>query len=173
MVLSDTVSQPEVEPGIYELQKRERGKVNVFIFALNETEADTREGRMEKEIKAVRDLRKSVNPNTPLADINTLRLGQFTPGKVRPVKVIFNTEVDALSILRFKSKLDRTGKYLKYDQTKAQRAYLGKVIRELEERTANGEINIKIKYHNGTPKIVKFREAMANAGGGQKIPNNV
>ncbi|CAG9761080.1 unnamed protein product [Ceutorhynchus assimilis] len=124
--------------------------------------ADTREGRSEKEIKAVGDLRKSVNPNTPLADIKTLRLGQFTPGKIRPVKVIFNTEeavteVNALSVLRFKGILAGTGKYLKYDQTKAQRAYLGKVMQELEEITAKG---------------VKSREAMANAEGGQQRPKN-
>ncbi|CAG9760925.1 unnamed protein product [Ceutorhynchus assimilis] len=66
--------------------------------------------KAEKEIKVVGDLIKWVNPNTPLVDIKTLRLGQFTPEKLRPVKVLFNTEVDALSVLRFKSKLERTRK---------------------------------------------------------------
>ena len=50
-----------------------------------------------------------------------------------------------------------TGKYVKLDQTPAQREYLGKVLKELADRKSKGETDIKIKYINNIPKIIKYK----------------
>ena len=46
--------------------------------------------------------------------------------------------------------------YIKYDQTSMQRSYLKNLLQDLQKGTDNGETDLKIKYFNGTPKIVKF-----------------
>ena len=157
-----SAAKPIWEPAVNEIQERERRAANVLVFGINETEADSRETRIAKEKETVMNLLKRVSPNIDPTRIRLHRLGQYDQNKKRPIKVIFPTKEEAYQILRNKDTLDGDGKYIKYDQTTAQRQYLKQTLEELEERQKNGEQNLKIKYINSVPRIIKQREIQSN-----------
>lgn len=148
--------QAEVEPTIYEIQEREKRAANILIFGVKEEKIDNAEERIELQKKSVVNIIKSVNKDVPTENIKIYRLGKYNQDKVRPIKVTFSSKADALQVLRYKNKLPTdTGRYIKYDQTALQREYLKKVLAEMEGRKAKGEVNLKIKYINQIPKIIK------------------
>ena len=113
--------------------------------------------RISQEKECIENVLKEVDKDVKVNDLKLMRLGKYDPQKVRPIKVIFPTKEEALKILKQKNKLSKDNEvYIKSDQTTEQRKYLKSVIQELEDRKVKGEINLKIKYILGTPKIVKI-----------------
>lgn len=146
-----------LEPAVQELQERERRAANILLFGVKESSATTREARIEQESKAVEGILRKVDADVA-KEVKVTRLGRYDEQKIRPIKVTFPTKSDALSVLRKKSKLSDEGSvYIKSDQTVCQRNYLKTVVAELENRTKQGEQNLKIRYIGGVPKIVKVR----------------
>lgn len=58
-------------------------------------------------------------------------------------------------ILKNKNKLAIPGIYIYNDQTKMQRNYYLSIKEKLKERTERGETDIRIKYVNNIPTIIK------------------
>nr|CAI5826218.1 unnamed protein product [Callosobruchus analis] len=90
------------------------------------------------------------------------RIGRYDSNKnsSRPVKVTLASPVEVHELLRKTPMLKGSEAFKRIsifaDKTPRQMEYYKKLKRELEERIGNGETNIKIKYWNGTPKIVNF-----------------
>ena len=145
-----------LEPAIMEIQEREKRAANILIFGMKEIVAESREERLEKESKEVKNLIRTINSDISMDSIQVIRLGPpYKEQKLRPIKVIFTNKADAQKIMQQRSKIENTGCYIKRDQTLAQRNYIKSLINELKERQNKGEDNIRIKYFEGNPKIIK------------------
>lgn len=147
-----------VEPAISEMQERERRACNLLLFGVPEKREDVREIRHEKERQVVAGLIKQLDRDTPVDGLRFHRIGRFDDGKVRPVKVIFPTKEAAVRVLRLKNKLPAGNIYIKYDQTPAQREFLKGLMRELQQRKEGGEDDLRVRYRNGVPRIIKQRQ---------------
>lgn len=89
------------------------------------------------------------------------RLGQKTSRKIRPLKVVFGSQVEAALLLKKFSRdaFDDVDPSLSEvsisrDRTPNERATLDSLRQEMGQRTAAGETNLTIKYFNGVPKII-------------------
>lgn len=155
---SETV---QLEPTIQELQEREQRAAHILIFGVKESDKVARDERIESENKAVGTILRKISGNND-CQVKIRRLGRYQQEKVRPIRVAFQNKADALSILKQKNKLGDqagTGVYIKADQTLKQRNYLNALIVELESRMTAGEKNLKIKYVNSVPKIIKINQS--------------
>lgn len=81
------------------------------------------------------------------------RIGKYSPGKNRPIKIYFKSSETVKLILRNKHKYPNFQIYP--DQTHMQRQYYKELKKELNRRKENGEAELRIKYVNGHPKIVR------------------
>ena len=150
------------EVTLIEMQEREVRASNALIFGAKEASANNIEDRKSHDTEIVKDILNlvGVGLNGETIDkLKIIRVGKSEPNKQRPIKVIFPTKEDARKLLINKNKLNPdSGMYIKYDQTSMQRSYLKNLLQDLQKRTDNGETDLKIKYFNGTPKIVKFKK---------------
>lgn len=138
------------------MQGRNVRASNALIFGAEESESNDIEARKTHDTKITCEIFKQVGCNTPMDQLRIVRLGAFTPEKRRPIKVIFPTAEEARSLLRGKHRLPKeSGMYIKYDQTILQRTHLKKLLSEMQERTNQGETNLKLRYFGGVPKIIK------------------
>lgn len=150
------VGNGTIEPTLLEIRERERRASNILIFGAKESEANT-EGP-ESDLKMAIAVIKSVKDSTGEIDIKVNRLGKRADGKVRPLRVTFSTPTEAKQVLRAKNTMKRDdGIYIKADQTPMQRTYLRELLGELEDRKSKGETNLKIRYVNNVPRLVKLK----------------
>lgn len=149
-----------LEPTIHELREREQRETNILIFGVKEPAKANREERIACEKTVVTNILKKVD-ETVTEEITITRLGKYEEQKVRPIKVSFPNKSDALNILRQKKKLDNYDNiYIKADLTVSQRKYLHLILSELETRTKAGETDLRVRYVNSVPKIVKVKSAV-------------
>ena len=94
-------------------------------------------------------------PRESFVGVRVKRMARYSPGKVRPIIASFQTTSEVLQILKSKNKLRGRNIYIKSDQTTYQRQYLKDLIKTMEERKKKGEVDLKIGYYNGMPKIMK------------------
>lgn len=155
------VSGPsQLEPAVQELQERESRAANILIFGVRESEGLNRDERVRHENEVVEAVLQKID-RAVTRDIKVRRLGKYDQQKIRPIRVTFPTKSEALNILKQKGKLSSDeGIYIKGDQTVSQRNYLKEVIAELETRTRLGEKDLKIRYINYVPKIIKIHTAL-------------
>jgi hypothetical protein len=86
--------------------------------------------------------------------IKVFRLGKFNKENNRLIKIIFETEDDAITILKNKNKIKVPRLRIFNDQTKMQIDYYKKLKGKLQAMQDNGDMNKGIKYINGRPTIV-------------------
>lgn len=147
-----------IEPTIEELKERDKRACNVLFFGVAESDMLDKNERIRCESENIKNLIASIDINVQTDQIKVLRLGRYQPEKIRPVKVIFESKETALRVLKRRTNLDRSrAVYIKSDQTPMQRKYLKDLIRELESRTEKGETDLRIKYLNSMPKIIKVK----------------
>ena len=92
------------------------------------------------------------------------RVGKYNDGKNRPIKITLPTKEEALALLKTKSRIPKDATYyLKSDRTKMEKDFLKKVVDELNDRKTRGEQDIKIRYYNNIPRIVKYRSIPKNS----------
>lgn len=148
-----------IEPTIKELGEREKRASNIIVFGFPETNGCSLDERNTEERKEVAALLNSVDDRIQADEVRIYRLGKPQDGKVRPIKVVFKDRETAVQVLKQKKKLDSSrGIYIKSDLTVIQRNYLRNLVSELRRRTENGEQNLKIRYFNSVPRIVKSKE---------------
>lgn len=96
----------------------------------------------------------------PLSARSIYRLGKSgSNSQPRPLKVSFDSENDARSLLRNKRFLSTHNFRARSDQTLSQRTYLRDLQAQLDDRKKQGENNLTIKYIAGTPTIVQQENA--------------
>lgn len=145
-----------IEPAISELKERERRSFNLLIFGLKELESDNREVSNRHDFSESVNVIEMIRKDVALDGIKVGRLGKPGAGKVRPIRVTFPSKEKAQLILRAKNNLSgKNGVYIKYDNTPKQREYLKALLVELEDRKAGGEENLRVRYVNGSPKIIR------------------
>lgn len=152
-------SVESTENVISEMAERENRKRNILVFGVKESTGTTQQDRIKTELETVKRMIRQVDNEVPLTDLRVFRLGAYNENRIRPIKVLFPTKDEALKVLRNKNKVPEGALwYIKYDQTSMERAHLKQVLATLEERKIKGETNLKVKYMNGVPKIVKGLE---------------
>lgn len=153
---TNPVSTAKVSEIIAEMNEREIRKKNIIVFGLPENHNNT---QADKDTGI--EITKAAYPNTP-ENIKIFRVGQFNANntnKTRPMKIILPSPVDAANILRNVKEIKRVQKFeniiVTNDKTPNQTLQYKRLKEELVTRLSKSETNLKIKYFNGEPKIVK------------------
>lgn len=137
---------------IKEVTDRNYREKNIIIVGLSETTTSTGEGSSSDE-KNVCEIISRVCQDLP-KPTKIFRIGKYTPGKNRSIKVCFTSSDTAKYLLRNKDRLPQNIKIFS-DQTPAQQQYLKSLKDELLRRQNDGEDQLTIKYIHGVPTIVK------------------
>lgn len=158
-----TSASPDCEEIISELWERERRKQNLMIYGMNEPQFESRDDRVAADHNSVMDMLKVAGVNfPPNFTPKILRLGKYSTGKCRPVKVILGSEGDVLSVIK-KSKYLRGLDAFKrvnvsFDKTPRQIDCYRMVKKQLDDRLGKGETNLRIRYVRGCPKIMSVTD---------------
>lgn len=154
--------QPPCEDLASELFDRTLRAKNLVIVGILEISNNDTSQMLEHDRKEVLNVLRNIYPDCPQPS-KTYRLGRHNPGKVRPIKVCFESDIAPKHILRNKSILKNDKLRIYSDQTPMQRQHILELRKELSKRIENGETNLKIKYFKGMPKIIKSNQKNSNA----------
>lgn len=146
---------PDTSAILDEILERERRANNVILVGIKECTSDAANERKSQDESYVKKILLDIDSNCDYTDkvTSVQRLGRRESGKQRPIKVVFKSRIDAVRILRNKSKANKEVR-LYDDKTPMQREELNRLRETLKIRTVNGEANLTIKYVKGHPKIV-------------------
>lgn len=143
-----------------EFHDRNMRKNNIIVVGLPESKTKSTTERYEEEKVEIEKILKSIYSDCPQPG-KIIRLGKFSADRTRAIKVCFASEEVAKAILRNKNCLKDDHVKIFSDQTPHQRKHMQNLVRELDKRTADGELNLIIKYIKGIPKIVTSSEKKA------------
>lgn len=138
---------------IREVQERKKRENNIIIMGIAENDSSNIQERHIQDENQVLQIISQIITNIP-KPAKIFRIGKYSPGKSRKIKVCFDKPDTALLLLKSREKLPSNIKIFS-DQTPAQLKYYLHIKEVLNHRIANGETDIKIKYVNGTPTIIK------------------
>jgi hypothetical protein len=137
---------------INEIEERSKRRKNVIIANIKESE------KVNGHERKIDDKNTVINILSPIGitmdRIKVFRLGKFNKENNRLIKIIFETEDDAITILKNKNKIKVPRLRIFNDQTKMQIDYYKKLKGKLQAMQDNGDMNKGIKYINGRPTIV-------------------
>lgn len=146
------------EPLVKEMEDRQLRQSNVLFFGFPESKTNDWQKRKDEDTNLINNYIKNLTKSEQKYEFKAIRLGKYNPEKTRPIKAIFNDKQDAQKILKQKNNIPEEQKmYIKYDQTEMQRNYLQQVLMEFNNRI-NHEKDIKIKYVNNVPTIIKITD---------------
>lgn len=129
-----------------EIAERTKRAKNIIVYGFPENSKNS------DDLKSMNELFLDIK--LELQAKFALRLGKKVANRMRPLKLIFDSVNQVSSLFRHKKLLDDKNLKIKNDMTPCERAYLEAVRAELDERIADGEENLKIKFVNKTPTIV-------------------
>lgn len=155
----NTENMNTFEDIVQEITERDKRKCNLILFGVSEQQG-TSEDRMLADKTLVTDVLNTVNITPYEANLKPIRLGKYTPEKTRPIKVTLESENQVLIVIKKARELRNMDRYklisFSLDRTPKQIEYYREVRKSLDERKRNGETDIRIKYVNGIPKIVRL-----------------
>lgn len=158
-----TTSNPELT--IAEMYDRARCAKNVMIFNLTESSNRNVNVRKEYDRGNVNKLLQAFLPQTDSDKVKIFRVGKPQPSKIKPLKVIFENESDVSTFIsNFSSgnaaQVDQSFSDIKVsrDRTPREGKYYKSLKLELDQRASRGEKDLKIKYINNVPQIVKIQK---------------
>lgn len=145
---------------VHELADREQRRKNLIVFNMPESVQGTNESKKRVDEQSVRSLISNLVPeDLSQARINVVRIGNRGDNKIRPLKVVLPSETIVANILRNSKKLHDLPQYdrvaVSSDRTPMQRQQYNLLKRELDQRVASGERDLRIRFTNGIPKITK------------------
>lgn len=124
---------------------------NVIVRGIPEIDGETNAQKQADE-QTVMSLIKSVIPNDQeFRVISITRLGKATPGRSRLSKVVLDSPATVKKLVRHRF---NNGIFFNMDLTQYQQNKAYTVRTEFKRRRESGEENIRLRYHNGIPKIV-------------------
>ena len=151
-----------VNESVREMSERQFRQRNLIIFGASEATPTDGFTKNEEDINMAKDIISKSSPGTNTQGIRVFRIGREGPSKKRPIKVILESANEVKNIIRNAKELKKIDKYtnisLSFDRTPKQIAEYNTMKETLTTRLRNGETNIKIRYVNGFPKIVKINE---------------
>ncbi|KAJ3643906.1 hypothetical protein Zmor_026588 [Zophobas morio] len=138
---------------VSEIEERKQRSCNVMLFNIPESSAT------DIAHKVAEDLSQVLNILSPLGTYpqpnKIIRLGVKKPDTNRPLKIIYDSEITANNILKSNKLNNNRDHHFKPDLTLMQRQYNNRIRKEFNNRVANGETDITLKYKNNTPCIEK------------------
>lgn len=149
----ETTPSMKAEEIITELNERCERSKNLLVSGISEPTSKDPKERQEHDRTMVWNILKSIDPDC-VEPKKVFRLGKYNPNKKRPIKACFESQNITKYILRHKSNVKNSEVKIFGDQTPQQQAYMKTLTEELDHRTKNGEINLRIKYIKGIPKII-------------------
>lgn len=152
---SASVSQLNIyshESIISEMIERQNRRSNIILLNIKESQQNSMPERNSDDRNAVTSILSEMNINKN--NIRTFRLGKYTNGRNRPIKVILNCPEDALHVLKNKKSIKVPSVKVFGDQTKKQREYFQNIKEQLNAMIAKGDNSKTIKYINNQPTIV-------------------
>lgn len=163
--IKSCIEDPEEMYG--EIADRVERSRNVIIYNIPESQSKDFQQRIIHDQSSVSDTLKDMN--VVANNFRVARLGR--PGtRPRPIKVIFSESSLASQCLKQRKNLRSENNIrLRADLTIMQRDYIRKIYGELDDRKANGENNLIVKFIRGVPRIVVNRR---NNNTNSQIPKN-
>lgn len=155
-----------INDSVREINDRQQRQKNLMIFGVPESIPTPELTRAQLDNLTVTDIIKTAYPNSPTHDIRVIRVGRNNPDKPRPLKVIMKSASDVSTIIRHAKEIKKSEDYklisINFDRTPKQIAEYRDLKATLRTRQKNGENDIKIKYLNGCPKIIKVKSNEEN-----------
>jgi hypothetical protein len=155
--LQEEFKAPSEENILEELNERRQRRRNVIVHGLPEEKTANIKEALRKDEENAISLMSRIGVNMVVGDFRCTRIGKPNRDKARPLRLIFQSEADAVKLLKAFAafpKEDLGHISLTNDRTIKERAYLTELRNTIEKRRAQGETNLSIKYFNGTPKII-------------------
>ncbi|KAG5895024.1 hypothetical protein JTB14_014763 [Gonioctena quinquepunctata] len=126
-----------------------------MIFNLPESDGNSTTADQSKVKEIIRDITYN-----EVQISKTLRIGKTNKNGARALKVILESSLD-VSYIRNRNKVKKDRNiFINSDQTPMQMAQFKSLQLELKHRIEQGENDVKLKYINGTPKIIKTRNIL-------------
>lgn len=155
-----TITEDQFEEIVAEVNDRNSRKSNLVIFGLVEPEqSQSPENRQKLDKDNIKDILNALLPDEDFDYLRPVRLGKYTPNKIRIVKITLANEPMVHKLIKNTSKLKNMEEYkhisISLDRTSRQINFYKKLKIQLSDRNNNGE-NCGIKYINGVPKIVNL-----------------
>nr|CAH7765863.1 unnamed protein product [Callosobruchus chinensis] len=149
-----TLSDMQFEQVVQEVFERQNRRNNVIVFGLKE-HGETALDKAEVA-KVLSHLSQSVTI-TGIYRIGKLDKDRRSP---RPVKVTLGDSGQVSALIKKSASLKNSEEFkriaISTDRTPRQMEVYGRVKKELDERMAKGESNIKIKHIRGILTIINF-----------------
>jgi HAMP domain-containing protein len=156
---SQDLSSITYENLIAECSERFTRAKNIIIAGVPEAGPDS----PEHDCQEIAKITKAIFSECPQPE-RYFRLGQSQENKARLLKVCFATADHAKYLLRNKNKANLSNHIKIYsDQTPCQQEALRNLSKKLEQRISNGEVNLRIGYVKGVPKILETHSKKSTA----------
>ncbi|KAJ3667008.1 hypothetical protein Zmor_002419 [Zophobas morio] len=145
---------------IQEVNEKHKQAKNIIIFGSAEKADVSIDEQIEQDRLFIHQILEQLNLPVQPNELNVHRIGRRNLVNLspRPIRITLKSESDVHMIVRKFQNLRNIDLYknisMNYDKTPKQIAYYKSVKQELTDRISRGEANLKIKYINGTPKIV-------------------
>lgn len=151
----------DFEEVVQEVQLRQQRSRNVIIHGVPESTLRSGDERMESDRACVTGIIQTVHPDINANNIKPTRLGKYDAGRPtpRPVKVTLDSESLVLKLVKNNKKLKENAMYerisVSTDRTPRQMEYYRTLKQELQRRTSDGEVGLRLRYVHGMPRIVQ------------------
>lgn len=127
---------------------------NAMIFNIDEPNGSDLSEKIKLDTAFINNI--VVERGLGVKPIKVLRIGKQQSNRNRPIKIICESENDAVQLLRSNASDILPNFKFRSDKTQRQREYFQEIRNELNRRKQNGETNIVIKYRNSIPYIAKI-----------------
>lgn len=164
-MIHTTSKSVDTEGIMAEINDRACRAANVMVYGLPESTSPDVNTRRQADLQLTTrlSLLKISQPNFDNSGVKTFRVGKNQGKNPRPLKVILINEHDAqlvLSNFSHDTATEANQSFSQFkvarDKTPQEQKYLRVLIAEIEERKSKGENDLKIKFKNNIPSIVKM-----------------
>lgn len=145
---------------IAEFNDRNRRAKNVILYKLPESKSNSADAIKAHDLDAINRIFLCLGVS--YSNFSLFRIGQRKGHTPRPLKITLPTPDDVRSLFgKFSAETISTahgelsGLELSRDRTPTERSRLSKLRIEMDDRMKKGEVDLTIKFVNGTPSIVK------------------
>lgn len=147
----------QMEEIFEEIGEREKRAYNIMIYNIEESEEEIPSDRVKADKIKIKETLKLVGHDLKEDDIDrVIRIGKKMNSH-RPIKVCLRNTQVVKEILSRSYMLKNSTYSISADRTKMQMNHFKKIRNEFKNRVDSGEQDIKIKYVQGNPKIVKSK----------------
>jgi len=147
---------------LQELFERDRCSSNVIAHGVSESTSSLVAERTAHDKSAISNILLPLGNFLPL-NVKYIRIGKPRPDSTRPLKLVCANKEEAKSLLYQYNEHKRSGTQfqngfnLVKDKTQLERQQLRSCHEEMASRAAQGELNLRIYFENGSPKVGTIR----------------